>query len=100
MITKHAPATLRKPPKREHGTGDLDPAKLSATLRTLASRAHQLVRTASDTGSQAVDSAPRRELAEVHEQIVRLQRNLSLHQMHSLATYVSALRERVEECLA
>ena len=40
------------------------------------------------------------ELTEVHAQIVRLQRNLGSHQLDDLATYVAALRERVEECLA
>jgi hypothetical protein len=36
----------------------------------------------------------------VQAQIVRLQRNLGSHQLDDLATYVAALRERVEERLA
>ncbi len=40
------------------------------------------------------------ELTEVHAQIIRLQRTLGSHQLDDLAIYVSALRQRVEECLA
>ncbi len=71
---KQAQSTLRKLHRRDHGTGELDPAKLGATLRELAMRAHQLVRAVSETGPDKDDAE--RELAEVHAQIVRLQRNL------------------------
>jgi hypothetical protein len=98
MIMKHAKPTLRKPPARDHGSSDLDPAKLSTTLRELALRAHQLVRASDASGPGAENSEE--ELTEVHDQIVRLQRNLGSHEFEDLATYVSALRERVEECLA
>ena len=97
MIMNKAQPTLRKPPLRDQGSSDLDPAKLSTTLRDLALRAHQLVRTTDGSGPGA-DSAMG-ELTEVHAQIVHLQRNLGSHQLDDLATYVSALRERVEECL-
>ena len=98
MIMNKAQPTFRKPPLRDQESSDLDPAKLSATLRELALRAHQLVRAMDGSGSGAVGSEE--ELMEVHSQIVRLQRNLGSHQLEDLATYVSALRERVEECLA
>jgi hypothetical protein len=98
MIMNKAQPTLRKPPARDQGSCDLDPAKLSTTLRELALRAHQLVRAIDESGPGA-DGAEE-ELTEVHAQIIRLQRNLGSHQLDDLATYVSALRERVEECLA
>ena len=98
MIVKPVQAVLRKPPQRVEAGNDVDPAKLSATLRNVALRAHRLVRetTVSDTGGDDTEQ----ELAEVHAQIIRLQRNLNSHQLDGLATYVSALRERVEECMA
>jgi hypothetical protein len=98
MIMKPAQSTVRKSPRRDQGSNDLDPAKLSATLRDLASRAHRLVRATDGAGSSADD--PEQELADVHAEIIRLQRSLRSHQLDSLATYVAALRERVEEHLA
>lgn len=95
---KHAQPTLRKPARRNPGGSDFDPSKLGATLRELALRAHQLVRTTDEPGSVPGDTE--RELAEVHERIVHLQRNLDSHRLGELATYVAALRERVEERLA
>ena len=95
---KHAQPTLRKPVRRNPGGGDLDPSKLGATLRELAVRAHQLVR-ATD-GPSSVPGDTERQLAEVHERIVNLQRNLGSHRLGELVTYVAALRERVEERLA
>jgi hypothetical protein len=94
MMTRAQP-TLRTPPRRDGGSGqfDLDAADLSATLRELAMRAHQLVRTT---------DAPKREheLTEVLGRIIQLQRSLDQQELGSLATYVSALRQRVEERLA
>jgi hypothetical protein len=98
MIMDQAQPTLRKPPLRDQGSGNLDPAKLSTTLRELALRAHQLVRAIDGSGPGA-DGAEE-ELTELLAQIVRLQRNLRSHQLVDLATYIAALRERVEECLA
>ncbi len=95
---KQAQTTLRKLYRRDHGTGELDPTKLGDTLRELAMRAHQLVRAVDERNADT--NAAERELAEVHAQIVRLQRNLGSHRLDDLASYVSALRERVEECLA
>jgi hypothetical protein len=93
---KSAQSTLRKPPRREHGKSDFEPSKLGSTLRDLAVRAHQLVRDL-DTSDSRAEKA--QELAEVHAQIVRLQRVLNANQLDELATYVSALRQRVAECL-
>jgi hypothetical protein len=98
MIMNKAKPTFRKPPQRDPGSSDLDPAKLGNTLRELALRAHQLVRATDGSGPGADGSEE--ELTEVHAEIVRLQRNLGSHQLDDLATYVAALRERVEECLA
>jgi hypothetical protein len=102
MITRQAKTTLRKPPRHDQGSSDHDPAQLSASLRELALRAFQLVRArdgaASKFGSEA--DCSEKELKDVHEQIVQLQRALSAHHMDDLAAYVTALRERVEECLA
>jgi hypothetical protein len=95
---KQAQPALRKPPRRDQGSSDFDPAKLGSSLRELALRAHKLVRAVDESGPGANDAE--RELTEVHAQIVRLQRNLGAHQLDDLATYVSALRQRVEECLA
>jgi hypothetical protein len=95
---KNAQPTLRKPVRRNAGGGDLDPSKLGATLRELALRAHQLVRATDGPGS--VPGETERQLEEVHEQIVHLQRSLGSHRLGELATYVTALRERVEERLA
>jgi hypothetical protein len=98
MIMNQAKSTLRKPPLRNQGSGDLDPAKLSTTLRELALRAHQLVR--ATVGSGRAANGSEQELTEVLAQIVHLQRNLGSHQLDDLATYVAALKERVEESLA
>jgi hypothetical protein len=95
---KQAQPALRKPPRRDQGSTDLDPAKIGATLRELAARAHRLVRAKNRSGAGS-DKA-QQELIDVHAQIVHLQRNLGSHHLGDLATYVSALRKRVEECLA
>jgi hypothetical protein len=99
MITKHAQPPLRKPPRRDPGSAELDPAKVSATLRDLALRAHQLVRAIDGNATGPGAGDPEQELTEILAQIVRLQRTLASHQMDGLCTYVAALRERVEECL-
>jgi hypothetical protein len=95
---KNAQPTLRKPPRRDIGHSELEPSKLGTTLRELAVRAHQLVRVL-DTADMPREEAEQ-ELAEVHTQIVRLQRSLNAQQLSELATYVSALRQRVAECLS
>jgi hypothetical protein len=102
MITRQAKTTLRKPPWRDQGTSDHDPAQLSALLRELAIRAFKLVRAKDGSSSEVGRGADwsENELKDVHGQIVQLQRALRAHHMDDLAAYVTALRERVEECLA
>ena len=93
-----AQPALRKPLRRDQASTDLDPAKIGVTLRELALQAHQLVRAIN--GSDVGSDQARQELTKVHARIVHLQRNLGSHQLDDLVTYVSALRKRVEECLA
>jgi len=107
MISGQAQPTLRKPPRRDQGIGEHDPAKLSTKLRELASRAHHLVRAAGGSGSEPLyGAAPdlgwdrEHELTKVHAQIVQLQRSLHAQNLDGLAIYVSALRQRVEDYLA
>jgi hypothetical protein len=94
---KYAQPTLRKPLQRGQGSSDVDPAKLGAALRELSVRAHQLVRAMATADARAGESE--RELAEIYAQIVGLQRSLNAHHLDELATYVSALRQRVAESL-
>jgi hypothetical protein len=102
MITKQSKTTIRKPPWRDQGTGDHDPAQLSASLRDLAIRAFHIVRARDGSGARfgAGDDRSEKALRDVHGQIVRLQRALCAQHMDDLAAYVTALRQRVEECLA
>ena len=102
MITRQVKPTLRKPSRRDQGTGDHDPAQLSASLRELALRAFQLVRARDNSASELGQgvNCSEKELNDVHGQIVQLQRALRAHHMDDLAAYVTALRERVEDCLA
>jgi hypothetical protein len=72
---------------------------MSASLRELALRAHELVRATGEARSGSAASARESKLIELHAQIVQLERNLGAHRGDDLATYVAALRERVEECL-
>jgi hypothetical protein len=101
MIMRQAKTTLLKPPRREPGISDHDPAQLSASLRELALRAFQLVRTRDGSSSEFEHGTDccEKELKDVHEQIVQLQRALRAQHMDDLAAYVTALRERVEEFL-
>jgi hypothetical protein len=110
MITMaRAQPTLRTPPRRDAESGNsniysnLDAAHLSATLRELAMRAHQLVR-ATDPARSAPGPMPsdlERELTEVYSRIVQLERSLDEQEVgNGLASYVSALRQRVAERLS
>jgi hypothetical protein len=107
MILSQAPSTLRKPPWKDHEIGELDPSKLSATLRELALRAHRLVQAIDGSAAGVrsdVEPDPasdtQRELSEVHAQIVQLESNLQSQNLDDLAHYVAALRQSVEERLA
>jgi hypothetical protein len=102
MIMRQAKTTRLKPLRREHGISDHDPAQLSASIRELALRAFQLVRTWDGSSSkfESGSESCEKDLKDVHGQIVQLQRSLRAQHMDDLAAYVTALRERVEECLA
>jgi hypothetical protein len=109
MMTRAQPV-LRTPPRRDAESGNnnssnsnLDAAHFSATLRELAMRAHQLVRATdpSQTGPVPMAADLKRELTEVHSQIVTLERSLDEQEVgNGLASYVSALRQRVAERLS
>ena len=93
MIMNKQNRLSESPPGETRECSDLDPAKLSSTLRELALRAHQLVRARDGSSSSRRRSGrSEQELTEVHAQIVRLQRNLGSHQLDDLATYVAALQ--------
>jgi hypothetical protein len=96
-MMKQAQTQLRKVTRRDPGDSDLDPAKFGVALREVALRAHHLVR-ASDGPARGTNGSAQ-ELRAVHAEIVHLQKSLGGHRMSDLATYVSALKERVEECL-
>jgi hypothetical protein len=94
-------STCEKPTRRlfrPHPGSELrhDPAALSATLRELATRAHQVVRSARADGLSAHS---RKELGELHAQIVQLQRSLQAQSLDGLVPYVSALRQEVRSLL-
>lgn len=96
MIVKEARHPVRKPLRGYSLSGhNQDPAQVSAALRDLAVKAHGLVRTSEDAGSVGCQA----ELKEVHQRILVLQRDLRAQRLDSLAKYVAALRERVEERL-
>jgi len=84
-----------------------DPAYLSATLRDLALRTHQAVRTMGDARSGdgpaslevVVHSPSRHDWTDLYSQIVQLERTLDAQHLDSLASYVAALRQQVENCL-
>jgi len=107
MMMTRAQPTLWTPPRHDAGSGnfdlELDPAHLGATLRELALRAYQLVRAtdATRTAPGPVASDLEQELTEVHARIVQLERSLNEQDLgDDLTSYVSALRQRVEERLA
>jgi len=102
MITRQVKSPLRKPHRRDQGNSDHDPAQLSASLRELALRAFQLVRAKDESVSNFVrgGDCSEQELKDVHGQLIQLQRVLRAQRMDDLAAYVTALRERVEECLS
>ncbi len=62
MIVSQAPPTLRKALRRDHGVVELDPSKISATLRDLAMRAHRVVQ-AIDGSRAEVRPGPTRRMS-------------------------------------
>ncbi len=94
MTMTRAQPTLRTPLRRDTGSirAEVDPAQLGATLRELALQAFRLIRAEDRLEHES-------ELTEVHSRIVQLERRLDEQDLYSLASYVSALRQRVEEYL-
>jgi hypothetical protein len=106
MLLKEAQPTSQKLRRREAAGVEHDPTSLSTTLRTLAVRAHRLVRVMDETRSRPASDADagvlfnlERELIELDSEIIQLQRRLRAQDLGDLTVYVSALRQRVEEYL-
>ena len=95
---KHAQPTLRKPVRRDAG-GLVISTRPSLVRRSVSCPCGptNLFR-AIDTSDLGADESEQ-ELAEIHAQIIRLERTLDAHHLDDLAIYVSALRQRVAECL-
>lgn len=94
-------STLEKPisrhprPVRENAEpieAKHDPARLGATLRDLAVRAHRAVR--SPDARDAPDA--RRELDDLRSSLAALQHSLRAQSLDGLVPYVAALRREVE----
>jgi hypothetical protein len=107
MLLKEAAPTLQRPRRREPAVIESDPAALSASLRELAVRAHRLVRSADGLRSRSTSDADpgfrfnlEQELSELRCEIAQLERRLKAQNLVGLASYVSALRQRVAESLA
>jgi hypothetical protein len=107
MISGQSQATLRRPQRRDSTSSEHDAATLSASLRDLAIRAHRLIRGGPGSGwgqtletTAELSSEAEQALTEVHAQIVQLQRRLRAQNLHELAAFVYALRQRVEGRLA
>jgi septal ring factor EnvC (AmiA/AmiB activator) len=93
-MTKQIQSTDRTTPRRDQWSGDLDPAKLGATLHELAYRVHRFVRAIERPGSGLKTS--QQELTALHAELFRLQSKYDSQQLDSLAKYASAMRERLE----
>ena len=106
MLLKEAHPTIHKLRRREAAGLEHDPASLGAELRELAVRAHRLVRAMDETRSRPASDLDagelfnlERELIELHSEIIQLQKRLCTQDLGTLAAYVSALRQRIEEYL-
>ena len=106
MLLKEAHLTLQRPRRREPALIESDPATLSASLRELAVKAHRLVRSIDELHAQPASEADpgyrfnlEQELRELRSEITQLERRLKAQNLSHLAGYVSALRERVADCL-
>jgi hypothetical protein len=73
-----------------------DAADLAATLRALATRAHEAVRASGDQ----VDGSMHHELSDLRNAIVQLEDDFRRQRLDSMVTYVVALRQQVESKLA
>jgi hypothetical protein len=103
ILTRAQPARRILPHSRrdkESYESAHDPAHLGAEIRELAVKAHRTVRAcAGFSATRTADSDPREELSELHARISRLQRELNAQGLRDLASYVAALRQKVEEQL-
>ena len=73
-----------------------DAADLAATLRALATRAHEAVKIASDHA----DGSTRHELSDLRNAIAQLEDDFRSQNLHTMVSYVVALRQQVEAKLA
>ena len=104
MLAQRVQPNLRKSLRHHLPRVESDPAYLSAKLRELALRTYHAVRMKSDPGpgdgQQSVLHSPsRHDWADLHSQIVHLERALDAQHLESLASYVAALRQKIENCL-
>jgi len=107
MLVQHVEPISRKTLPRSTLRIESDPAYLSAKLRELALRTYRAVR--SLDAARSDDDAPGRGLVfdlpsrqnwtDLHTQIVQLERAFDAQHLDLLASYVAALREKVENCL-
>jgi hypothetical protein len=96
------------PRSHEKAPSRPDPANLSDTLRALTVRAHRALRVSKDSGdtgnrysdSQRELAQLRAQIVQLEQQIVQLERHVHAQTLPSLASYLAALRRRVEEHLA
>jgi len=108
MLVQQLEPISRKSLRRNVVRAESDPAYLSATLRELALRTYHAVRTEGDArsgngpaGPEVVfDSLSRRDWTDLHTQIEELERAFNAQHLDLLASYVAALRQKVENYLA
>jgi hypothetical protein len=107
MLAQSVQLIPRKRLQREVEYVDSDPAYLSDRLRELALETYHALRApaelqpgASPVGAKlAPHSSSRPDWSDLHRQIVQLERALQAQRLDSLASYVAALRQKVESCL-
>jgi len=107
MLAQRVLPISRKPLRHDVLRLESDAGYLSEKLRELALRTYHAYRTKDGArpgndpaGPEFVfHSVSRRDLADLHSQIVLLERALEAQHLDSLASYVAALREKVESCL-
>jgi hypothetical protein len=104
MLAQRVQSNLRKSLRHHLPRVESDPAYLSAKLRELALRTYHAVRMKSDPGpadgqQSVLHSLSRHDWADLHSQIVQLERALDARRLESLASYVAALRQKIENCL-
>jgi hypothetical protein len=104
---QHVQPISRTPLLRSGLRAESDPAYLSATLRELALRTYHAFQTKGDARSGngpasaevVFHSLSRHDWTDLHSQIVQLERTLDAQHLDLLASYVAALRQKVENCL-